>query len=108
MPGALQFEVKALKQQMGFPTAAPPGAPDITRSSLELLRLERDKMNNERVGGTGLHCCPGTNLVVLDRHVLHTLAMMYAAAARRRLRMQSYCAPSSHHCMPAWVPQLAR
>jgi hypothetical protein len=46
----LQFEVKALKQQMGFATAAPPGAPDITRANLELLRLERDKMINERVG----------------------------------------------------------
>ncbi len=73
VPGALQFEVKALKQQMGFPTAAPPGAPDITRSSLELLRLERDKMNNERVGGSGMSCCPATSLVLPAQHVLHTL-----------------------------------
>jgi hypothetical protein len=49
LPAPTQFEVKALKQQMGFATAAPPGAPDITRANLELLRLERDKMINERV-----------------------------------------------------------
>lgn len=53
-PAAPQLELKALKQQMGQPTAAPPGTPDITRSSLELLRLEKDKAINERVGGW---CC---------------------------------------------------